>query len=101
MSDIPELPKKLKPNVLDGLPQYLKDLKNYNKVRKFIIQELASKHSHSEIMQWAACPTCQRRFHERGYVLKKLGFKSPAQYMMWSKVHAEIRTRDPLAKYDE
>lgn len=95
-------PKQPHP-LLASLPTHLKDPANYEKIQKFIIETLASKHSHSDIMEWAGCGSCQRRFAERGNAIKKLGFKSPAQYALWKRVHEMIRTtkRDKLKKYDE
>ena len=84
--------------VLAGLPAYLKEPDAYEKVQKVVIQSLAGKHSHGEVVEWAACFDCQKRFHERGDVLKQLGFKSSSQYMAWKKIQEEMQTlrRDPL-----
>lgn len=89
--------------VLAGLPQYLKNPENYDKVRKTIIETLAGSCSHGEIIEWAGCAKCQRRFAEKGALIKKLGFKSMAQYLTWQKIHEEIRNmqRMSLKKYDE
>ena len=80
------------------LPEYLKDPANYEKVQRLIVETLASNHSHGEVIEWASCKGCQRRFSERGQVLKKLGFKNPGQYMVWKKIHERIRSakRDPI-----
>ena len=90
---------KVNPLVKSMAP-HLKDPANYEKIQRTILEALASKHSHGEVMEWAACPSCQRRFHERGHVLKQLGFRSPAEYMVWKRIHEEIKTRFPLAKYN-
>jgi hypothetical protein len=83
----PKVFPKYTPNpLLRGLPQYLKDPKNYKKIQKTTINALAGTHSHGEIMEWAECFVCQKRFAERSGVMKKLGFQSPAQYLEWSKV---------------
>lgn len=83
---------------LAGLPAYLKEPESYEKVQKLVIESLAGKHSHGEVVEWAACLACQKRFHERGDVLKRLGFRSIPQYMAWKKVHEQMRSlvRDPL-----
>lgn len=97
-----EPPKKAKLHPLVAtMPPHLKDPKNFNKIRKLILETLASTHSHGEVIEWAKCVGCQKRFAERGAVLRKLGFKSPAQYMVWKRIHTEIKKLDPLAKYDE
>lgn len=82
--------------LLAMLPPHLKDPKNYEKVRKVIVEALAGSCSHAEMVEWASCSKCQTRFHNKREVLKGLGFKNPAQYMMWQKVHTEIRRRMPL-----
>ena len=95
-------PKKTH-SVLDGIPAYLKDPANYDKVRKVILDSLAGNCSHGEMIEWAGCPKCQKRFAEKGQVIKKLGFRSMAQYMAWQRIHEEIKKleRVPLKKYDE
>ena len=102
MSEITKetFPKHTQNPIFADLPEYLKDPANYKKVQKTVLEALASKHSHGEIMEWASCPACQRKFFERGEVIKKLGFSSPAQYMAWRLVHQEIKRTVPLPKYD-
>lgn len=102
MSDIDptKLAKTLKVPVLMGLPEYLKDPASFPKVQKLLIQSLASKHSHGEVIEWATCVDCQKRFAGRGELLKKLGFKSNAQYRAWVKVHETIKERVVLPKYN-
>ena len=87
--------------IVASFPKHLKAPKNYNKIQKFILETLASRHSHGEIVDWAKCVACQRRFAERGHVLKKLGFKTPGHYMVWKKIHEEIKRRDPFPKYND
>lgn len=84
-----------------SLPDHLKDHANYDKVRRVILEALAGKCSHAEMMDWAGCTKCQQRFKERRWVLKSLGFKNPAQYMIWQKIHTEIKQRVHYAKYNE
>ena len=99
MTDIPVLPKQLKPSpIFRGMPAWLKDPKNYDKVQEIIIESFAGKHSHGEVVEWAACPDCQRRFMNRADTLQKLGFTSPAQYMAWKQVMHQMRSlkRDKL-----
>ena len=83
------------------LPEYLKDPANYEKVQRLIVETLASNHSHGEVIEWAKCSKCQRRFAEKGQVLKKLGFVSSAQYMAWQRVHQEIRKKMPLVDWSK
>lgn len=94
MSDFvtPKAPHPL----LKVLPDYLKDHANFPKIQKLIIESFAGKHSHGEVVEWAKCPDCQRRFANRHDLLKKLGFSSSAQYMAWVKVHTVIKNRMKL-----
>lgn len=94
------LKPKLNP-MIASLPPHLKDPANYEKVRKLIVEALAGKCSHSEMMDWAACADCQQRFHNKRAVLKSLGFKNPRQYMAWQKIHEHIKSRVHFAKYNE
>ena len=98
-----ELPKVIRRPITESLPAYLKDPKNYDKINKYIIQTLASKHSHGEVVEWAKCAACQRRFAERSNVLKKLGFPTIKYYMAWKRIHERMKTlvRDRISKYDE
>lgn len=99
---IPELPKELKPDIFMGLPHYLKDPKTYKKIRKFLFDILASRCGHSDPLEWNACKKCLARIHEHAEAVEKLGFKSPAQYYQWRRVHEtmEKMERDPLPKYN-
>ncbi len=91
---------KLNP-LIASLPVHLKDPKNYKRIRKIILESLAGKCSHGETIEWAKCPKCQKRFAERGKLLKKLGFTHPAQYMLWQKIHEEIKARYPLIDWSK
>lgn len=84
-----------------GMPEYLKDPKNFEKIQKTVIETLAGKHSHGEVIEWAKCIACQKRFHERRELLKKLGFRGPQQYMAWVKVHTQIKERMPLMDWSK
>lgn len=87
-----------KPNPLFlGMPDYLKDSANYEKIQKTIIEAGATKHSHGDLETFAACVPCQVKQHERAETMRKLGFRSGAQYMAWRKVMEMIRKpkRDP------
>lgn len=107
MTDKPDISqfKVMQPNpLIASLPAYLKEPKNYLKVQKAIIQAGATKHSHSDMGEWAGCNTCQTKQHERAETMRKLGFKSGRQYMAWKKIHEEILNlyrRNKLPKYDD
>lgn len=102
MSEKPEYkpessPIKYAPSpIFLGLPEYLKDHNNYKKIQKLILNALSSGHSHGEVVEWSTCVKCQESFRNRGTALKKLGFKSPAQYMAWQKTMQVINERVKL-----
>ena len=91
---------RLNPLIAD-LTDYLKDPANFDKIQKTIIETLAGNCSHSDMAEWAGCAKCQKRFTERRYMLKKLGFKNPTQYREWVKVHSEIKRRYPNADWSK
>lgn len=82
--------------LIASLPPYLKDPANFEKVQKSIIETFRSTCSHSDMLEWSNCLKCTKKMLERRALLKKLGFKSAAQYMAWRKVHETIVTRFPL-----
>lgn len=91
MSDTPQIDIGSRVNPLvASLPPHLKDPANYEKIRKVILQALAGGCSHGDMMEWAGCFKCQRRFQTRREVLKSLGFRNPAQYLAWQKIHEKI-----------
>ena len=99
MSDeiTPKIFPKYRPNPLvASLPAHLKDPKNYQKIQKALIQAGMSKHSHGEMVDWAACAHCQRKQHDRAEMMRKLGFTSGAQYMKWKQIHEQIVRRVQL-----
>lgn len=97
--------KKLPNPLLVGLPKHLKDPENYIKVQKALLETLAGRHSHGELIEWGNCITCQSKLEEHGLLMKRLGFKSPAQYMEWQKVMRIVlkmnTRRDKLKKYND
>lgn len=73
-------------NVLAGLPEYLKDPAIYSKIHKLLLEKLSTRHSHGTIEEYAKCFHCQRKFRERGEMIRKLGFKSIPQFLQWQRV---------------
>lgn len=102
MNEEPEVTKDTFPkatekvHVLAGLPEYLKDPANYRKVKKALYETLATTHSHSDILEWGTCVKCQIKLKDHADMVHKLGFKSPAQYLAWQKVHETLEKRVPL-----
>lgn len=98
MSDItPDtFPRTIPHPLVGNLPEHLKDPKNYQKIRKALLETLASTHSHSDITEWAGCTSCMERMQKHGDLVRKLGFTSTAQFRAWLKVHEIIETRVKL-----
>ena len=89
------------PNPLTAdLPAYLKDPANYDKVRKALLDELATTHSHSDMLDWFKCTSCQIKAKNHVDMMRKFGFKNAAQYMAWQKIHTQIKGRQILPKYN-
>lgn len=80
---------KLHP-LLEMLPLYLKEPKNYLSIRKAIYETMATTCAHDSIAKMAECKKCSRNMMERRLLLKKLGFKNPQQYQAWQKIMEEI-----------
>lgn len=100
--EVPEIQFYSRTNsLLDSLPDFVKDPKNYDKIQRALLETLASKHSHSDLVKVAECKECSEKMLERRALMKKFGFKSAAQYMAWRKVHEEIKRRMPLDKYNQ
>lgn len=83
--------KALKPHpLIANLPAHLKDPKNYMKIRKALLDTLASTHSHGEMSEWASCVQCQKQMRDHAEMIRKLGFSSPSQYKAWMKTHEMV-----------
>lgn len=91
-----------KPSITASLPEYLKDPKNFKKIRKALYEIMASKCDHSEVIEWATCVKCQKKMRDHAEFLRKLGFTSPAQYYAWRKIHEKIEEHQKVkyAKYN-
>lgn len=85
--------------ILDGLSEYVKNPANYTEIKKKLLDTLATKCTHSDLLAYSACKSCTNKMLERRRLLKKLGFKSAAQYMAWQKVHEKIQERFPLVDW--
>lgn len=90
-----------KVNPLDGLPEFLKDPKNYKKVQKALLDTLSCGKLHSDPLQSMNCKKCTENMVKRRELMKKFGFKSAAQYMAWRKTHEEIRRMMPLVDWEK
>lgn len=85
MVDAKDFPKYTPDPMLATLPKHLKDPKNYFKIKKLLLETLATTCSHSDMSEWVTCVNCQIKAQERRQVMKKLGFQSVPQYMKWQK----------------
>lgn len=94
-------PKYSEHPLLAILPDHLKNPANYQKIRKAILETLATKCSHSEMIEMASCPKCEKMMLVRRKFLKKLGFISPAQYLLWQKTHEKIVEKFPLVDWEK
>lgn len=79
--------------MFNGLPEYLKDPNNFDKIQKMLLETLATGCSHSEPSEWSACKKCTDNMIERRLLMQKLGFISIQQYMAWRKVMETILGR--------
>jgi len=100
--DAQNLPKYTPNPIFKDLPAYLKDPRNYYKVRNDLLNTLAGKHTHSEMQKWANCLTCQNKLVNFREEVRKFGFTSPAQFMTWQKTMDLMINprRTPLKKYN-
>jgi two-component SAPR family response regulator len=90
----PDTFPKYQPNPLTvNLPDYVKDPANYEKIRKALLDCLATKHSHSDAEEWSKCTECMRQVEEHKLMMKKFGFTSPQQYKAWQKTHETIKKK--------
>lgn len=85
--------------LLKDLSPHLKDPNNYDKLKYLINKTLAGNCEHRELIEWAKCPKCQKRFYEKRKLLDNLGFTSPAQYRKWVETHEHIKKLKGLKSY--
>lgn len=98
-----DLPRELpKVSVFQGMPNYLKDPKNYEKIMKLLYEAGNSKCSHSDMFEYANCAKCAPARINRVKAMKKLGFRDGAQYLAWRRTHENLRVyhREELEKYN-
>ena len=92
------LSRKLKVPITRHLPDYLKDPANYEKIERALLETLASRHSHAEVLDWHKCKSCQNKVLNHKNMMRGLGFLTPAHYYGWKKImHVLLKgTRDKL-----
>lgn len=87
-------------NPLDGLPDWVKHPKNYEKIQRALLETLTCGKLHSDPAQSLHCAKCTQNMVERRKLMQKFGFKNAAQYMAWRKTHEEIKNKVPLEMYN-
>lgn len=92
--------KYKKVNPLDGLPEWLKDPKNYLPVQKALLETLNCGKLHSDPSASLKCKKCGENMMTRRRLMEKFGFKNSAQYMAWKKTHNELQNSMPLDMYN-
>lgn len=98
--DLKKLSIKPRQNPLTaGLSDYLKNPANYQEIKKKIWESVQTTCAHSDVFEMAKCKKCTEKMLERRKLLKKLGFKNPAQYRKWDETHTEILKRFPLVDW--
>lgn len=92
--------------LLDGLPEFLKEPKNYMKVQKALLDTLSCGKLHSDPLKMMECSKCTENMITRKKLMEKFGFGKEddvltlKRYMEWKKIHEEIKRRMPLDKYN-
>lgn len=92
---------KAKP-VLSDLPDYVKDPANFRKIELALLDTLTGcRKSHSEVFEMSQCTKCTTNMLERRTLMKTFGFKTPAHYLAWKKVHHKIQQLIKMPKYNK
>ena len=87
--------------LLDGLPDKVKDPKNFEKIVDSIASTMASDHKHRTIKAFLACKRCQAKVEKRKAKMKEWGFRDYVQYQEWRKVMYYINNQKNLILYDK
>lgn len=101
MTTEPKIYQKFKPHPLvASLPAHLKEPANFETIKRAIAETMQKcRKAHSVIGEMADCLACTRGMKERRLLLKRLGFKNPAQLRMWYKIHHKIAEKFPLVNW--
>ena|SRR3990167_2081463 len=86
--------------LIASLPEQLKDPANYERIKKAIWETVQTTCTHASIVEMAECKRgCKDKMIERRLLFKRLGFKNPAQYRAWHKIHETIKQKYPLVDW--
>jgi len=87
--------------VFNGLPDALKDPKNYLKTERKIVATMVSDHKHTTMKAFINCKRCQAKVVKKAEMIKDLGFKDYEQYANWRKIMWIIINEQNLTLYDK
>lgn len=90
--------------LLADIVPFAKDVKNYDKIERALLDTLACHTSHSDPSKMFDCKKCQGNAQERRELMKKFGFYTSAHYYAWKKIMNYILNPPkpkPLPKYDD
>ncbi len=86
------------PNVLDGLPEELKELDQYETIERRVAEIMKADHKHTKVGAFMKCKKCQPKMAERRTYLQDLGFKDYHQYLKWKQVMGIMKQIDNETK---
>ena len=86
--------------VFKGLPDELKDPKNFKGIESKLAKVMVSDHKHKQINAFNECKRCQEKFLKKRELIKSLGFNSIYQYQSWKKVMGYIINKKNLMLYE-
>jgi len=87
--------------VFEGLPDEVKDPKNFKEIEKKLANTMVSDHKHATIKAFIKCKRCQIKVKKKADMIKELGFKDFAQYQDWKKIISIIINKQNLILYDK
>ena len=93
---------KVKVNpVFKGLPDTLKDTKNFKGIEKKLSAVMFSDHKHRLIKSFTKCKRCNAKFEEKRRMVRELDFSSMNQYQNWKKIMQIIINKKELVLYEK
>ena len=87
--------------VFKGLPDNLKDPKNFKGIENKLSNVMLSDHKHSNIKSFVHCIRCQNKLTKKRELIHKLGFKDINQYQNWKKIMGFIINKGELILYEK
>jgi hypothetical protein len=94
--------KEAKENpIFEGLPDKLKDPKNFIETEQKIVNTMVSDHRHKTIKQFIKCKRCQAKVKKKAEMIRDLGFKSFEQYQNWKRIMGIMINKQNLKLYEK